>query len=172
MTYNYIMSLLRMFLTKPTELNVSTPRSVIKIFVDIVLWVIALYFAIAAFIIPVLMGATQMAVLTGSMAPNIPPGYVVISQPVNPDDLKVGDVAVYMPSTNITNGISIIHRVNEIVRENGHVTKIFMKGDANAFVDAPINPSQISGKMAYFVPFMGYPAMLVHQSDIASLNSK
>ena len=30
-----------------------------------------------------------------------------------------------------------------------------MKGDANRFPDKPRQPSQIIGKMAYFVPFVG-----------------
>jgi signal peptidase len=107
--------------------------------------------------VPALMGAQSMVVLSGSMAPAIPVGHRVISQPVDVDTLQVGDVITYQHTDNkITNGVPIMHRVQELVTDNGHVLALITKGDANSGPDKPITPNQVTGKIIYTVPYVGH----------------
>jgi signal peptidase I len=51
--------------------------------------------AVVVIVIPKLSGATPLTVLTSSMEPTLPPGTLIVVQPVDVTDLAVGDVATY-----------------------------------------------------------------------------
>lgn len=89
------------------------------------------------------------------MTPNLPPGHIAVYYPVNAETLRAGDIIAYQPADNWTNGVPITHPITDVETAEGHVTGITVKGDANRFPDKPLQPSQIVGKMAYFVPFVG-----------------
>ena len=149
----------------PVEAAQSAPQKKKSIVGRIFDWVLNIFIAvtsaviIATTLVPALLGATSLTVLTGSMAPAIPVGHKVISQPVDVNTLEIGDVITYMPKDNITNGIPIMHRVENMIKEDGKTLSIITKGDANASVDRPITPSQVTGKIIYTVPYAGLPAM-------------
>ena len=50
---------------------------------------------LAAVVVPRLAGATPYTVLTGSMTPAYPPGSLVVVRPVEPNEVRIGDVVTY-----------------------------------------------------------------------------
>jgi signal peptidase len=74
-------------------------------------------------------------VLTGSMAPVVPPGSVVVSRPVAADTVRLGDLVMFLPPAPFsTGGTPVVHRVVELRHERGDIL-LRTKGDANAARD-------------------------------------
>ena len=73
-----------------------------------------------------------LTVLTGSMDPTIPPGAMVVVTPVEPQDLRVGDVITYQ--TPVGDRRVVTHRIVDIPRP-GPNPVVQTKGDANNAVD-------------------------------------
>lgn len=69
--------------------------------------------------------------LSGSMRPTIDPGDVIVSVPVDAEDVRVGDVVTFERPDGSGN---VTHRVVAIDREDGEV-HVTTKGDANESVD-------------------------------------
>lgn len=149
----------------PVEAGQSTPKKKKSVVSRIFDWFLNIFIAavsaviIATTLVPAMLGATPLIVLTGSMAPAIPVGHKVISQPVDVNTLKIGDVITYMPKDNSTDGIPIMHRVENLIQEDGKTISIITKGDANASVDRPVMPRQVTGKIIYTVPYAGLPSI-------------
>lgn len=137
-------------------------------FVNVAL-AVALAFFIAGAVIPALTGGTVMTVMTGSMAPSIPPGHIVVFNAADPDTLKNGDVIAYQPKDNITGGVPITHRVVGVEATNGRTSHVIVQGDANPVPDRPVEPGQIIGKMSYFIPYAGLPRVAAFHSGLAWL---
>jgi len=93
------------------------------------------------------------AVLSGSMEPELKTGAVVITRPVEPEAIAVGDIITFHPTTVGENLIS--HRVIGIEE---HSPLYFQtKGDTNDDPDPFIVPAQnVVGKICFHVPFLGY----------------
>lgn len=108
-----------------------------------------------AVIIPRIFGGTPYTILTGSMAPAIQPGALVVVRPVDPSTLSVGDVVtVQLESGEST---MVTHRIAEIQYRADGQMQFVTKGDANEIVDAePRMPVQIRGELWYQVPYLGY----------------
>ena len=96
------------------------------------------------------LGFQSVTVVTGSMAPAINEGDIVITKVVPLEELQVGDVIKYH-----RNGINIIHRI--IANKGGEDGILFTtKGDANNAVDRPGATSQeIEGKVIGRIPKLG-----------------
>jgi signal peptidase len=96
----------------------------------------------------ILAGDTQYKpVYTGSMAPAIGVGSVVLIKPVNPNNLEVGDIICYSFS-----GTTVTHRIIEVTDE-GFITK----GDANEDPDQlTVGKENIIGKVVLNLPILGY----------------
>lgn len=96
-------------------------------------------------------------VRSGSMAPSIQPGDIVISKIVEPKDIKIGDVISYRTD----NGIPIIHRVVGLDEKDGKI--IFeTKGDANAAKDPmPVLQEKVIGRFVYKIPRLGYVVQFI-----------
>ena len=93
------------------------------------------------------------AVLSGSMEPQLKTGVVVITRPVEPEAIAVGDIITFRPTTVGENLIS--HRVIGI--EENSPLYFQTKGDVNADPDPFIVPAQnVVGKICFHVPFLGY----------------
>jgi signal peptidase len=118
--------------------------------------------AIAALVIvvPFAVGGSALTVLTNSMAPNLPPGTLVVIRPASVDDIRVGDVITYQIESGKPAVIS--HRVTtRSVDLSGEVTFI-TKGDNNAVADPnPIREVQIKGKVWYAIPLLGWVNSLI-----------
>lgn len=113
--------------------------------------ILIVFAAIAAvLILPVVFGCKSMAVVSGSMEPNIPVGSIVIVNEVDAEELEVDDVITYQ----ISGGTMVTHRIVAIDNENQCVTT---KGDANDVEDGnPVAFSNIVGKKLFHVPLLGY----------------
>lgn len=72
-----------------------------------------------------------LTVLSGSMAPAIPTGSLVVVTPVDPADVRVGQVITYQAPTD---GRVVTHRVARVL-EGGRQPVVVTKGDANDTAD-------------------------------------
>jgi len=89
-------------------------------------------------------------VYTGSMEPAIPVGSVVVIKPVDPENLKIGDIICFKLSESAIT--SVTHRIFNITDE-GFITK----GDANNAPDQWIvKKENVIGKAIFTIPFIGY----------------
>lgn len=118
-----------------------------------VLVCIAVLFSFFVSIIRVF-GFRVYGVLSGSMEPAYPTGSLIYVRNVNPDDLRIGDAITFSLSPNVI----ATHRIVGIIPdENNPAFRRFQtKGDANRSVDtALVNPSNIIGKVAFSLPYLG-----------------
>lgn len=92
------------------------------------------------------------SVQSGSMAPQISTGALVLSQKVDVKNLRVGDVVTYTDRNNPKK--TITHRITEL--NSPTETKVTTKGDANLEHDKPIMPQQILGVTKFHIPIVGY----------------
>ncbi len=106
-------------------------------------------------IVPRLIGFQTLAVLSGSMEPNIPVGSIVFTKEAEPLELKAGDVVTYRLSADTM----VTHRVVENDTESGC---LIMQGDANETPDAsPVLYSNVVGKAAWHLPLLGYLSIYI-----------
>jgi signal peptidase len=99
-----------------------------------------------------LFGVRTNIVLSGSMEPAISTGSIIITRPISPGAIEVGDIITYASrsGTFITT-----HRVIGI--EQNPDLRFITKGDANRDKDpAPISPDQVLGKLFLVIPGLGY----------------
>ncbi len=93
------------------------------------------------------------AVLSGSMEPQLKVGGLVITRPIEPEAIAVGDIIIYRPIAVGENLIS--HRVVGVQRNSP--LSFQTKGDANDDPDPLLVPAQnVVGKIYFHVPFLGY----------------
>jgi signal peptidase len=91
-------------------------------------------------------------VLSGSMEPAIPTGSLLVTRPVPPDDIHIGDIITFSGSGRDR---FITHRVMAIERTNGIV--FTTKGDANNAEDPfPVPAEKVAGKVLVQIPFLGF----------------
>ena len=110
---------------------------------------------VVAVVVPWLAGATPYHVQTGSMRPSLPPGTLVVVEPVDPDEIGIGTVITYQIESGRPEVTT--HRVTEVGINNVSGERTFRtKGDANDAVDAdPVRPVQVRGRVWYAVPYVG-----------------
>lgn len=104
-------------------------------------------------VVPRVTGSVALTVRSGSMAPAIPPGSIVVVRPVDVDRLAVGDVITYQLRAGEASLVS--HRIVGIRSIDGE--RVFWtRGDANDAVDRrPVSGAQIRGAVWYDVPWVG-----------------
>ena len=98
---------------------------------------------------PVLLGYTELAVLTGSMQPTLPVGSLIYIKEADPAQLQVGDVITYQ----LEGDTMVTHRVVEIDPDAQTLTT---QGDANSDPDGAITFDRLVGKMDFYIPYLGY----------------
>jgi signal peptidase len=117
----------------------------------IIILVLLILSALFFLIVPFFGWKTEI-VLSGSMEPSIPTGSVVVTRPVAPESIHVGDVIIY--SFLYGPGLTT-HRVVQVESDNG--LKFITKGDANRDADPnPVLPVQVGGIVALDIPYAGY----------------
>ena len=95
-----------------------------------------------------------LIVLSGSIAPELNPGDIVVSAYINPEEIKINDVITFTSADNPKNCIT--HRVINITNENGSIG-FQTKGDANEDPDQRIaQSSELIGKVVLVIPYIGY----------------
>lgn len=103
---------------------------------------------------PRLLGYQTATMLTGSMAPLINPGDVVVTAPAPAADLRAGDVITY--SIPVEDRRIVTHRVTEVIAADSTIS-VRTKGDANAGADPWT--AQLQGDTVYrqvaVIPYLG-----------------
>lgn len=107
-----------------------------------------------AVIVPRVAGATPYTVLTGSMTPALPPGTLVVVEPVEAAEVGVGDVITYQ----LESGRPAVATHRVVAQGLGEDGPIFQtQGDANDTPDSAwVRPVQVRGTLWYSVPYLGY----------------
>lgn len=124
-----------------------------------VLSTVLVVLAIAAFALlalgPRLLGYQTSTMLTGSMAPLINPGDVVVTVPVPVKDIRVGDIITY--HIPVEDQRVETHRIIEITTTPTGQTAVQTKGDANNGKDPWV--ATLSGQMVdrqvATIPYLG-----------------
>ena len=110
-----------------------------------------------------LLGFRTFTVMSGSMEPNYPVGAMIYVQPVNYQDLKIGDVISYVANDDKT---VVTHRIVEVkVDENdASVLRFRTKGDANDVADSNlVHYKNVLGTPIITIPLIGYIAHNIQQ---------
>jgi signal peptidase len=114
--------------------------------------VLLIFVAIGAFLIVLssFSGATRfLTVLSGSMAPALNQGDLVVTSTVSPSVIQPGDVISFVSGEDRT---IVTHRVVNVTSQG-----FVVKGDANNAPDAStVNTNNVIGKVAFSLPLAGY----------------
>lgn len=114
------------------------------------LLLVALVLLAGVVLVPRVMGYQEMAVLSGSMEPNIHVGSVVfVDDDIDPATLEAGDVVTYYMNEDTF----VTHRVQSIDTAS---QTLVTKGDNNNTDDGEISFSQVFGKAAFWLPYLGF----------------
>lgn len=120
-----------------------------------------LFFAIFAGFIVGFFRYQPIAVLSNSMQPVFSKGSVVVMDKLKDndyDDLEVYDI-IYFKVDNIF----VIHRIIDIVEDNGNVY-YYTKGDNNTVEDPwVVSRKDIYGKILFSIPLVGYPSVWLNE---------
>lgn len=118
-----------------------------------VLLVMAILVSVGIFVGPQV-GWRVDTVYGGSMEPAIKLGSLAVIRPVEPQNVRVGDVITYRSGTE-SNTVTT-HRVIEVLPSDGSLM-FRTKGDANEDPDAYIVPAEnVVGRVWMSVPYVGY----------------
>ncbi len=93
------------------------------------------------------------AILSGSMEPQLKVGSLVVTRPVEPEAVAVGDIITFSPVS--VDETLITHRVISI----GHSSSLYFetKGDANSKPDPFTVPARnLVGTVYFHTPYWGY----------------
>lgn len=117
--------------------------------------IVLLFLAAVIFVfLPAVFASRLAIVYSGSMAPVMPAGAVALMRPVDPAEIKVGDIIAFSPPRK-QSGTAVSHRVIEVVNEP--VLAFRTKGDANEDPDLDIVPAtNVQAQVAFNVPRLGY----------------
>jgi signal peptidase len=139
--------------------------------IGIAAWLVVVA-AIAALVVPKLLGYDRYVIVSGSMTGTFNEGSVVFDKSKPVTDLKVGDVITYQPpvATGVNHLVS--HRIHSIQLADDGVTKVFRtKGDANPGDDPwtfSLNGTR-QNVMRFSVPLVGYGLMALANPHIRML---
>lgn len=99
-------------------------------------------------------GGRWFVVSTPSMGTAMPIGTLVLTSPVDVDDVRVGDVVTYRAPQS---GSVYTHRVVERVAGGGGAVRLLTQGDLNAAPDpGSIGAADLVGRVAWHAPGLGW----------------
>lgn len=90
--------------------------------------VVVVLTAATLFFLPSILGINLAIVYSGSMEPVMPVGALAVMEPVDPSEIKVGDIIAFNPVHDPDTIVS--HRVIEVL-DDGPSLEFHTKGDAN-----------------------------------------
>lgn len=116
--------------------------------------------AVIVFILPRLTHGEALTVLTGSMQPTIPPGSIVFVRPVDPHNVRVGDVITFAVKSSHYGTSLVTHRVvaEKLALDSAgeYQPEFITKGDANNAPDLnPVQAQNVRGVMWFHLPHVG-----------------
>jgi signal peptidase len=113
---------------------------------------------------PMIMGWQSYVIMSGSMAPRLFPGDVVLSQPMGADKVSLGQIILMDNPARA--GTTLVHRAVGRNPDGSLVTR----GDANAAEDStPVPAELVRGLPRLRVPYVGLPAVWLANGDYRSL---
>jgi signal peptidase len=169
------------------ETKPKAERPAWKFYVDVLSTIMTLVIVMVAAVAIVLAVATRLSpqskygqyrafshpvliVLSGSMAPAIHTGDLIVDNPVNATQaqhLKVGQIITFTDSPSSKTVIT--HRIVGITNVNGSVAYL-TKGDANNGSDTAARPAaDVLGTFAYAIPRGGYLLNSMHRPMVLGL---
>ncbi|NLI74123.1 MAG: signal peptidase I [Euryarchaeota archaeon] len=111
---------------------------------------VVLIIIVAIIIISSFAGYRYDTIRSGSMAPEIEAGDLLISVPIEPENIEIGDKILYRSQE----GVIVCHRVINIDHASRYIET---KGDANPTPDTDKIPfSSVVGKSIVSIPYLGY----------------
>ena len=143
--------------SEASAVETKKPRSLagyIGIALSVVLALFVVFLAVILIIAPKIAGATPLTVLTNSMEPGLPPGTLLVVKPIDPDDVRIGDVITYQIRSG--DPAVITHRVIAIDSDSLGESSFILQGDNNGSADDPVRPVQVKAKLWYAVPYVGW----------------
>lgn len=132
-------------------------RTILIILLSIAIVVWAIFFAMDRSSEKSLFGFRYYTVITPSMEPTYKVGDVVIVKRCNADEVQVGDVITFNPSSDPDSYLT--HRVTEVMPnyQGSGITCFRTKGDANDTPDSfVIDSSRLIGRVSFRIPKVGY----------------
>lgn len=125
---------------------------------------ISLFAAAVLIVIPVATGSHTYTILTQSMVQKFPPGTFMVMKPAPFDELKYGDVITFQ----LYSGRPEVetHRVVGFGATQQGEKTLITRGDNNGANDPePVRAIQVKGKLFYAVPYVGFLANALGNSD-------
>ncbi|GAA1672296.1 S26 family signal peptidase [Citricoccus zhacaiensis] len=120
--------------------------------------------AVVLIIVPLVTGSQTYSVLTSSMAPSYPPGTFLVVKPTDFDALHGGDVITYQMESGRPEVIT--HRITSLTASQDGERMLITQGDNNDVADPdPVMEIQVRGKLVYAVPYVGFLANALGQTD-------
>jgi signal peptidase I len=120
--------------------------------------------AVVLIIVPIATGSQTYSVLTSSMAPTYPPGTFLVVKPTEFDQLQTGDVVTFQMESGRPDVIT--HRIIGFTADQTGDRLLLTQGDNNDIADAnPVREIQVRGKLFYAVPYVGFLANALGQTD-------
>lgn len=124
--------------------------------------------ALVLVVAPLVTGAQTYTVLTNSMAPKYAPGTFLVVKPTSFASLRVGDIITYQIESGKPAVIS--HRIVSVGTTESGERVFTTKGDNNSLADdAPVHAQQVRGRLLYAVPYVGFLANKLGQTDRGAL---
>jgi signal peptidase len=130
--------------------------SYLKLTISAALLILVAALGVAVIVVPAITHSVPLTVLTESMKPGLPPGTLLIVRPVDPANIRLGDVVTYQIKSGEPGVIT--HRVIAITTSAKDGEKRFiLQGDNNSAADPePVRPVQVQGRLWYSVPYLGW----------------
>jgi signal peptidase len=118
---------------------------------------------------PHILDYRTMTMLTGSMAPTIDPGDVVVSTPIDVDDIDVGMVITY--HIPIDDHRVVTHRVIDVQHTADRTVTVQTKGDANDAADpwTAVLTGDTAYQMQAVVPEIGHVISALRNPTLSTL---
>ena len=132
-----------------------TVWSYLKLTISGALLILVVALGCAVIVVPAMTKSVPLTVLTSSMEPGLPPGTLLIVRPVEPGDIRIGDVVTYQIRSGEPDVIT--HRVIAITMTESGERTFTVQGDNNGAPDAdPVREDQLQGRLWYSVPYVGW----------------
>jgi signal peptidase len=150
---------------QPTRhLKPATARPAVAQWIGVVLLSLAVLAVSVLILVPRVTGSQTFSVLTNSMAPKLGPGTFLVMAPASFADLRTGDVVTYQLASGRPEVVT--HRIVGFSATQQGERTLITKGDNNSVVDpTPVREAQVRGRLFYAVPYVGYLANALGNSD-------
>ncbi|WP_448626289.1 LamG-like jellyroll fold domain-containing protein [Geodermatophilus sp. URMC 64] len=149
-------------MTEPASWRTGWPALVASTAARVVLGALALLVAVSV-LLPLVAGWQSSVVMSGSMAPTLVPGDVVVVRPVDTADLAAGDV-VLVDDPDVPGELRL-HRIADVEPDG-----LRLRGDASATPDSSlVDPAAVHGVGTLRLPALGSPALWIAEGRTAPL---